>query len=94
MELSILLMEQIAKLFIMIFMGYAIVKMGFLKDEDSKVLSTLVLYLIVPCDSECISGGLYPGKGERPYAGMHRVTASFIYPAPDRQPDRKSPASE
>lgn len=26
MELSILLMEQIAKLFIMIFMGYAVVK--------------------------------------------------------------------
>ena len=49
MELSILLMEQIAKLFIMIFMGYAVVKMGLLKDEDSKVLSTLVLYLIVPC---------------------------------------------
>ena len=48
MELSILLMEQIAKLFIMIFMGYAVVKMGLLKDEDSKVLSTLVLYLIVP----------------------------------------------
>ena len=37
MELSILLMEQIAKLFIMIFMGYAIVKMGFLKDEDSVI---------------------------------------------------------
>ena len=49
MGLSILLMEQIAKLFIMIFMGYAVVKMGLLKDEDSKVLSTLVLYLIVPC---------------------------------------------
>ena len=43
MELSILLMEQIAKLFIMIFMGYAVVKMGLLKDEDSKVLSTLAL---------------------------------------------------
>ena len=95
MELSILLMEQIAKLFIMIFMGYAIVKMGFLKDEDSKVLSTLgIISDRAMCDSECISGGLYPGKGERPYAGMHRVTASFIYPAPDRQPDRKSPASE
>ena len=49
MELSILLMEQIAKLFIMIFMGYVVVKIGLLKDEDSKVLSTLVLYLIVPC---------------------------------------------
>ena len=34
MELIILLMEQIAKLFIMIFMGYAVVKMGLLKDED------------------------------------------------------------
>ena len=48
MELSILLMEQIAKLFLMIFMGYAVVKLGLLTDEDSKVLSTLVLYLIVP----------------------------------------------
>ena len=47
MELSILLMEQIAKLFLMIFMGYAVVKLGLLTDEDSKVLSTLVLYLIV-----------------------------------------------
>lgn len=94
MELSILLMEQIAKLFIMIFMGYAIVKMGFLKDEDSKVLSTLVLYLIVPCVILNAFQVDYTGKGERPYAGMHRVTASFIYPAPDRQPDRKSPASE
>lgn len=94
MELSILLMEQIAKLFIMIFMGYAIVKMGFLKDEDSKVLSTLVLYLIVPCVILNAFQVDYTPEKVAVYAGMHRVTASFIYPAPDRQPDRKSPASE
>lgn len=49
MELSLLLMQQIIKLFIMIFMGYLIVKTGILKAEDSRVLSAVVLYLIVPC---------------------------------------------
>lgn len=49
MELSFLLMQQIIKLFIMIFMGYAIVKVGILRSEDSKILSSVVLYLIVPC---------------------------------------------
>ena len=33
----------------MIFMGFLIVKTGLLKDDDSKVLSKIVLYLIIPC---------------------------------------------
>lgn len=49
MYISILLMEQIAELFLMIFMGFLIVKTGLLKDDDSKVLSKIVLYLIIPC---------------------------------------------
>ena len=49
MTISILLAQQIAQLFLMIFMGFLIVKAGLLKDEDSKVLSKIVLYLIVPC---------------------------------------------
>ena len=49
MELSGLLMIQMIKLFLMIFMGYVIVKIGLLKSEDSKVLSIIVLYLVVPC---------------------------------------------
>ena len=49
MEISILLAQQIAQLFLMIFMGFLIVKAGLLKDEDSKVLSKIVLYLIIPC---------------------------------------------
>ena len=49
MEISILLMEQIAELFLMILMGYIIVKTGLLKGEDSKVISIIVLYLVIPC---------------------------------------------
>lgn len=49
MHISILLMEQIIQLFLMIFMGFLIVKTGLLKDDDSKVLSKIVLYLIIPC---------------------------------------------
>lgn len=49
MHISMLLMEQIVELFIMIFMGFAIVKAGIVKDEESKVLSKIVLYLIIPC---------------------------------------------
>lgn len=49
MHISILLMEQIIELFIMIFMGFIIVKACIVKDEDSKVLSKIVLYLIIPC---------------------------------------------
>lgn len=36
MEISILLAQQIAQLFLMILMGFLIVKAGLLKDEDAK----------------------------------------------------------
>ena len=39
MQISILLMEQIFELFLMILMGFIIVKVGIVKEEDSKVLS-------------------------------------------------------
>lgn len=49
MELSLLLMEQIAQLFLMLFLGYVLVKTKTLSTKDSKVLSTLVLFVISPC---------------------------------------------
>lgn len=49
MYISLLLMNQIIQLFIMIFMGFIIVKAKLLKAEDSKILSVIVLYLIIPC---------------------------------------------
>ena len=42
-------MNQIIQLFIMIFMGFIIVKAKLLKAEDSKILSVIVLYLVIPC---------------------------------------------
>ena len=49
MHISLLLMNQIIQLFIMIFMGFIIVKAKLLKAEDSKILSVTILYLIIPC---------------------------------------------
>ena len=48
MQISILLLKQIVQLFLMILMGYIMVKIKFLKEEDSKVISKIILYLIVP----------------------------------------------
>ena len=37
MQISVLLAEQIAELFLMILMGYVIVKLGLVTDDDSKI---------------------------------------------------------
>ena len=41
MQISILLAQQIAQLFLILIMGYAVVKVGLLKASDSRVLSVL-----------------------------------------------------
>ena len=49
MQISILLAQQIAQLFLILIMGYAVVKAGLLKASDSKVLSVVMVYLVTPC---------------------------------------------
>ena len=49
MELSILLFFQMLSMMLMILMGYAIVKLGVVKSEQSSLLSAITLYIIVPC---------------------------------------------
>ncbi len=49
MELTVLLIQQILKMFIMIFFGYVIVKSKIMKSEESKSLSTIILYIVAPC---------------------------------------------
>lgn len=49
MELSILLVQQIAVLFAIAALGYFVVKKNLLKEEDSKVLSWLAAYVLSPC---------------------------------------------
>lgn len=47
--ISILLMKQICELFLVMAMGFILVKTRVLKSEDSKSLSIVALYLIMPC---------------------------------------------
>ena len=49
MEMSLLLIKNIAELFIIILIGYILVKTKILKESDGKVLSTIVLYGAAPC---------------------------------------------
>lgn len=47
--IAILLTQKIIQLFLTMIMGYAIVKAGILKADDSLVLTKLTVYLITPC---------------------------------------------
>ncbi len=44
-----LLFDQIASLFLCLFAGYLLVKIGLLRSSDSRVLNTVCVYLIYPC---------------------------------------------
>lgn len=49
MEISILLMKKIAQLFLMIFLGFLLVKSKLLSSKDSRALSCVTLYVVIPC---------------------------------------------
>lgn len=49
MQLSLLLTEQIGSMFIMLLFGFLVVRLRLLNVDDSKKLSTLILYVITPC---------------------------------------------
>lgn len=49
MTISLLLGEQIAAMLLMVFMGYAVVRLRLLKVENSSTLATIVLYIVGPC---------------------------------------------
>ncbi len=49
MELSFLLANQIVGLFIILFIGFLLVKLKFLKITDSRTISIVTLYVVSPC---------------------------------------------
>ena len=49
MEISILLIQKIASMFMIMFVGLLLVKLGILKSYDSSVLTKMTMYIIVPC---------------------------------------------
>ena len=42
-------MEEIIKLFVIMFMGYTVVKAGLMKSSESKSVSVIMVYLVIPC---------------------------------------------
>ena len=42
-------MEEIIKLFVIMFMGYVVVKAGLMKSSESKSVSVIMVYLVIPC---------------------------------------------
>ncbi len=49
MQIAMLILNQMLKLFIILVLGWTVVKMKLLKSSDSKVLSTIAVYLVTPC---------------------------------------------
>ena len=49
MEISVILAEKIAELFLIMMMGFVLVKAGLLKSSDSRIISVILVYLITPC---------------------------------------------
>ena len=49
MTISLILTEQIIKLFIILMIGFIMVRLGLLKVSDSKSISVLLVYLVLPC---------------------------------------------
>ena len=45
----LLLLEHIVQLFLCIILGWLLVRVGLVKPTDSRVLSVVCLYLIIPC---------------------------------------------
>ena len=45
----LLLLQQIVQLFLCLILGWLLVRLGLLKPTDSRVMSVVCLYLIIPC---------------------------------------------
>lgn len=49
MEISLVLLSKLTSMMIMAIVGYALIKLGLLKQEDRRVLSILLVYVLQPC---------------------------------------------
>lgn len=49
MELSLLLAQKIAIMFLMMFCGFMLVKLKLVKSTDSRILAMICMYVVIPC---------------------------------------------
>ena len=77
MELSWLLAQQTMSFAIMIMMGFAVVRAGLIKSEDSQALSTLTIYVISPC--MVVYAFQLEYSGDRLYGLLLALGAALLY---------------
>ena len=53
MQISIILLGKLINFFIMILLGFILVNKNILKSSDSRILSIIVEYLVMPCAIIC-----------------------------------------
>ena len=53
MQISIILLGKLINFFIMILLGFILVNKNILKSSDSRILSIIVVYLVMPCAIIC-----------------------------------------
>ena len=49
MTLALTLMNRLVSMMLIVVIGYVAVKVGVLRDEDSRPLSSLTVYVLTPC---------------------------------------------
>ena len=49
MEISLILLREIAQLFLMMLMGYLVVRTDLLRPSDSRSISVIMVFLVTPC---------------------------------------------
>ena len=79
MELSLLLASKLASMMLMVVVGFAIVRLGIMKVEDSKPISTLIVFVLTPClIIRAFQIDLTPARLEGFFASVLFMAASYV----------------
>lgn len=79
MELSLLLASKLASMMLMVVVGFAIVRLGIMKVEDSKSISTLIVFVLTPClIIRAFQIDLTPARLEGFFASVLFMAASYV----------------
>ena len=88
MQISLILAQQIAELFLILLIGCVLVKARLLKSADSRVLSVVMVYAVMPCViinafqvdySPAVVTGLLSRQITATWSLLNRSTRSFAY---------------
>ena len=74
-----LLASKLASMMLMVVVGFAIVRLGIMKVEDSKPISTLIVFVLTPClIIRAFQIDLTPARLEGFFASVLFMAASYV----------------